>query len=195
MILKIYFKVYYLPYSRIFFHITIPRNLTYSPQATCITAYTCRQSPWIPIKEKCILPIPCYIWYITEYYFKFLFHAFNAQICWSKRYFYLIATEMAVFYLCFFYSTIKQSPETTIFDIKHAYIYRTDALDFCYNKPIIYILALYFCPHILWPISQQSIFSMENVLVSSNKDWVWGSCVNLIDAQNLEPLVKTSARK
>lgn len=102
MILKIYFKVYYLPYSRIFFHITIPRNLTYSPQATCITAYTCRQSPWIPIKEKCILPIPCYIWYITEYYFKFLFHAFNAQICWSKRYFYLIATEMAVFYLCFF---------------------------------------------------------------------------------------------
>lgn len=95
----------------------------------------------------------------------------------------------------YFFSTIKQSPETTIFDIKHAYIYRTDALDFCYNKPIIYILALYFCPHILWPISQQSIFSMENVLVSGNKDWVWGSCVNLIDAQNLEPLVKTSARK
>lgn len=117
-----------------FFYSTIPQYLAYSPQATCITAYTCRQSPWIPNKEKCILPIPCYIWYITEYYFKFLIPCLQRANMLIKTLFLFDRVRNGSLFRMYFFSTIKQSPETTIFDIKHAYIYRTDAADFCYNK-------------------------------------------------------------
>lgn len=127
-----------------------------------------RVSLHIFIQEKYILPIPFHIWYITEYNFIFLFHAFNVQMCCSQRYFYLIVSEMAVFFRVHFFLSIKQSHITTLlYNLKRSYTYRTDALDFCYNKFIIYIQfrALHFFSHILWLISQQSIFSMENVLV------------------------------
>lgn len=63
-----------------------------------------RVSLHVFIQEKCILPIPFHIWYITEYNFIFLFHAFNVQMCCSQRYFYLIVSEMAVFFRVHFFS-------------------------------------------------------------------------------------------
>lgn len=61
-------------------------------------------------------------------------------MCCSQRYFYLIVSEMAVFFRMHFFLSIKQSHITTLlYNLKHAYTYRTDALDFCYNKTIIYI--------------------------------------------------------